>query len=109
MFFLYHLLACNKKNEILPLTNALIAHLHSQFHHVFALLISMPLFKCINFYQNRPKIKLYFKKKATKSSSAGVFSPDPNGLRRQNSHCRFLAMRPAKLTAVYKNLFRNNT
>ena len=41
----------------------------SEFNHVFALLISMPpefslmpRFKSINFYQNKPKIKLVLKK-----------------------------------------------
>ena len=40
----YDLPARNKKAEISPLTTALIAHLRSQFNHVFALLISMACF-----------------------------------------------------------------
>ena len=47
--------------EILPLTTAIIARLHDHFYPVFALLISMPRFKNINFYQNRPIIKLLAK------------------------------------------------
>ena len=31
--------------------------------HVFALLIFMPRFNTINFYQNKPKIKLFLPKK----------------------------------------------
>ena len=42
MIFLFcDLPACNKKAEILPLTITLIAHLRSQFNHVFTLLIPM--------------------------------------------------------------------
>ena len=50
-FFLFHELpACNKKADILPLTNTLIAHyLRSQLNYVFALLIPMPRFKSIKF------------------------------------------------------------
>ena len=40
----HNLPACNKKAEILPLASALVAHLRSQFNHVFALLVSTPRF-----------------------------------------------------------------
>ena len=36
-----------------------IAHLRNQFNHVFALLISLPRFTIINFYQNSPKINIF--------------------------------------------------
>ena len=49
---------------MLPLAIALIARLRSQLNHVFALLIVMPeRFKSINYYFNRPKIKLSLPKK----------------------------------------------
>ena len=61
--------ACKKKAEILPLATALIARLRSQFNHVFTLLIVMPgRFKSINYYLNRPKIKLSLPKKIAKFS-----------------------------------------
>ena len=43
---------------------------------VFALLISMPRFKSINFYQERPKFKLFLHQN-TKFFSAGGLPPDP--------------------------------
>ena len=62
----------------------------------------MPHLKNINFYQNRPKIKLFLQKNA-KFSSAGGSAPDPRasggwGLRPQPPqthppHCKFLATR----------------
>ena len=61
-FLFYDLQACNKTAEILPLATTLITHLRSQFIHVFALLISMPRFKSINFCQNRPEIKILLQK-----------------------------------------------
>ena len=48
-FLFYDLPACNEKAKTLPLATALIAHLRSQFNHVFALLIPMPCFKNIIF------------------------------------------------------------
>ena len=51
-----------------------ISRLYNQFNHVFALLISMPHFKSINFYQNRPKIRIFLRK-STKFSSAGGSTP----------------------------------
>ena len=61
-FLFFDLQACNKKAEILPLATTLITHVRGQFIHVFALLISMPRFKSINFCQNRPKIKILLQK-----------------------------------------------
>ena len=48
----------HKKAEILPLATALKDHLRSQFNHVFAILLSVPRYKRVNFYQNMYKIKL---------------------------------------------------
>ena len=61
--------ACIKQAEMLPLATALIARLRSQLNHVFALLLVMPeRFKSINYYLNRPKIKLSLPKQITKFS-----------------------------------------
>ena len=69
MFFFPDLPACMKKAEMLPLATALIARLRSQLNHVFALLIVMPeCFKSINYYLNRPKIKLSLPKMIAKFS-----------------------------------------
>ena len=43
---------------------------------MFALLIFMPRFKSINFYQNKPKITLFLPKNL-KFSSAGGYAADP--------------------------------
>ena len=53
------------RTEILLLAtfHIAIAYLRNQFADVFALLISMLHFKSINFYQNRPKIKFFLRKK----------------------------------------------
>ena len=48
-----------------------IASLCNQFNNAFVLLISMPHFQSINFYENRPKIKLFLQK-YPKFSSAGA-------------------------------------
>ena len=45
----YDIPACNKRAEILPLATGDIAYLWSQSNHIFALPISMPRFKSINF------------------------------------------------------------
>ena len=58
----YQLRACNKTADFLRLTTNFIVHLRSQFIYAFALLITMPPFKRINFCQNRPKIELIFTK-----------------------------------------------
>ena len=49
----------NRRTKILPLATSHIAHLRNQFNHVFALLISLPSFTSINFYQNSPKINIF--------------------------------------------------
>ena len=67
MFFFPDLPACKKKAEILPLATALIARLRSQFNHAFTVLIVMSgRFKSINYYLNKPKIKLSLAKKIAK-------------------------------------------
>ena len=50
-----------KRSEVLPLATSRIVntYLCNQFNYVFALLISMSHFKSMNFYQSRPKIKLF--------------------------------------------------
>ena len=76
MFFFPDLPACKKKKaEILLLATALIACLHSQFDHAFTLLIVMSgHFKSINYYLNKPKIKLSLPKKIAKFFS--TLAPD---------------------------------
>ena len=70
------------RSEMLPLATSHIAHLCNQFNHVFALLISRPRFKSINLNQNRPKIKLFWKKKyKIFERSLPPAAPDP-----QNSY-----------------------
>ena len=70
MFFFQIYRLVKKKAEILPLATALIARLHSQFDHAFTLLIVMSgRFKSINYYLNRPKIKLSLPKKIAKFSA----------------------------------------
>ena len=49
----------NNRTAILPLPTSDIAHLCNWYNYAFALLISMPRFKSITFYQNRSKIKLF--------------------------------------------------
>ena len=73
----------NKKTEILPLATShiAIAGLCNLFNHVFGLLISMPHFKSINFYQKRPKLKILLQKN-TKFSSAGSSTSRPPCSRR---------------------------
>ena len=55
---IYHLV--NKRTEILGISTSHVVDLCNQFNHVFAQLVSMPR---INFYQNRPKMKLFLQKK----------------------------------------------
>ena len=52
-----------------------VARLCNQFNHVFAVLISIPHFTKINFYQTRPELS-YYRKKIAKSSRAGALPPD---------------------------------
>ena len=67
MFFFQIYRLVKKKAEILPLATALIARLRSQFNHAFTVLIVMSgRFKSINYYLNRPKIKLSLAKKIAK-------------------------------------------
>ena len=68
IFQIYRLV--KKKAEILPLATALIARLHNQFDHAFTLLIVMSgHFKSINYYLNKPKIKLFLPKNIAKFSA----------------------------------------
>ena len=60
-FTIYQLV--NKRSEILAIAISHMAHICNLYNHVFALLISMPRFNSINFYQNGPKIKIFFLKK----------------------------------------------
>ena len=77
----------NKRTEILAVATSNKTHLCNYYNDVFAMLISMPRFKCINFYENSPKIMLFFPKKYKKFerlapppdlqlSVAGGFVPD---------------------------------
>ena len=67
MFFFQIYRLVKKKAEILPLATALIARLRSQFNHAFTVLIvKSGRFKSINYYLNRPKIKLSLPKKIAK-------------------------------------------
>ena len=43
-----------------------------EYNHVFALLIFMPRFNSINFYQNRPKTELFLPKKYKNFESLGL-------------------------------------
>ena len=52
---------------------------------MFALPISMPRFKSINFYQKKPKIKLFSEKKMQNFWALGAQTPEPF------PHCKFLA------------------
>ena len=70
---------------------------------MFALPISMPRFKNINFYQNIPKVKLFLQKNAKFFLVLVASPPDPRasngswGFRTQafktSPHCEFLATR----------------
>ena len=87
IFFIsfYDLPACNKKVKILSLATAFIAHLRSQFNHVFALLIFMPRFKGINFYQNKHKFTLFLQKKLQNLPALGASPQEPLAFDHQNS------------------------
>ena len=72
MFFFQIYRLVKKKAEILPLATALIACLHSQFDHAFTLLIVMSgHFKSINYYLNKPKIKLSLPKRLQNFQHSG--------------------------------------
>ena len=66
------------KTKILPLATSHIAHLCNQLNDVFALLISMPRVETINFYQNKPKFKLFLQKKLHNFLALGVLLPNPS-------------------------------
>ena len=53
----------DNRTEVLAIGSSHIAQLYSWYNYVFALLISMPRFNNISFYQNSPKIKLFLQKK----------------------------------------------
>ena len=76
----------NKRTKILPLATSQIAHATSL--NMFALLISMPRFKSIIFYQNNPKIKLFLQKSAV-FERWGLRSQTP----KTAPHYEFLATR----------------
>ena len=59
-----------------PLPPFYISGCASESNHVFALLISIPCFESINFYQNRLKI-MFFLQNNTNFSSAGGSALDP--------------------------------
>ena len=65
-----------KSTEILAIATSRIAHLCNSYNHIFALLIAMPRFNSINFYQKRPKIKLFLPK-STKFLGAGGSASRP--------------------------------
>ena len=56
-YSIYDLILVDRRTEILPLATSHIADLCNQFNRAFALLIFMPHFKRISFYQNTLKIK----------------------------------------------------
>ena len=66
----------NKRTEARAIATSHIVYLCSQYDHVLALLISMPHFKSIDFYQSRPKSKLFLPKNA-KFLNAGGSAPRP--------------------------------
>ena len=59
---------------------------------VFSPLFSMPRIESINFYQNRPKIKLFLPKNTNFLSAGGSAPKNLN----QPLHCRFLTKPGAK-------------
>ena len=50
----------------------------------------MPRFDCINFHQNRPKLRLLFSKKTQNCRALGAPSPDPQY---NPPHCRIFTTR----------------
>ena len=67
----------NKRTEILAIATTHIAHFCHYYYHVFTLLICVPRFNSIKFYQNRPKIKLVFVKNRQIFLALGAPPPDP--------------------------------
>ena len=80
----------NNRTEILARATSHIAHLCNWYNLVFALLISLSRFNSNNFYQNRPKIKLFFPKKY-KIFERWRRSPQTSIT--ALLHCRYLATR----------------
>ena len=84
----------NKKTEFLFLATSHIAHLCNQFNYVFTLLVYMPCFKRNNFYQNRPKCKLFLQK------NTKFLSPSASRLLKQPPIVNFWLYAPA--SSVYE-------
>ena len=63
----------------------LLTLLCNQFNHVFAILISLLLFKSNNLYQTRPENKSLLHKIAKKFERWGLCPQTPNGFRRLDS------------------------
>ena len=59
---------------------------YSPYNYAFALLIFMPRFDSINFYQNRPRIRLFFHK-TQNFRAQGAPPPEP---RNSPPYCRIL-------------------
>ena len=74
-FMIYQLV--NKRTEIRAIAtfHSDIAHFCNYYNHVLALLISLPRFNSINFYQCKPKFKLF--KTIQNFRALGVLPPDP--------------------------------
>ena len=67
----------NKRTKILAIATTNVAHFCNLYYHVFTLLICMPRFNSIKFYQNRPKIKLVFVKNRQNFRALGALPLDP--------------------------------
>ena len=84
----------NKITEILTIATSHKPHLCNYYNHVFALLISMPRFNSINFFQNWLKIKLFLPKEYkiferwSVPLAAGGSAPNMGGPNIQPKNCR---------------------
>ena len=65
------------------------------------MLISMPHFKSIIFYQNRPRIKLFLQKEKKKFERWGLRPHTPKA----SPHCRFLATRLSLIMFCTANFY----
>ena len=74
---------------------SLIMCCHCKFLSVFSL---MPRWKSINFYQNKPKIKLYCKKKIKFFECWELCPQTPNGLRRNSQTLRTQSLSPLQIS-----------